>query len=61
MKNYLKNLQVRRIVAIILIMIMTFISVDLSQVIPVKAATDNVTLYFIDNTAEQWVKIIMQK
>ena len=35
---------------------MTFVSIDLSQVIPVEAATDYVTLYFIDNTAEKWVK-----
>lgn len=56
MKNYLRKLQGKRILAGILAVVMVLTSVNLSQFVSAEAATEYVTLYFIDNTAEQWVK-----
>lgn len=56
MGNYLRKLQGKRILAGILAAIMILTSVNLSQFVSAEAATELVTLYFVDNTAEQWVK-----
>ncbi len=56
MEIYSKNKQAKRILAGILTIIMVFVSIDLSQFVSVKAATEYDTLYLIDNTAEKWVK-----
>jgi len=56
MGNYLRKLQGKRILAGILVVIMVLTSVNLSQFVSAEAATEYVTLYFVDNTAEQWVK-----
>ena len=56
MRNYLKKLQGKRILAGVLAIIMVLTSVNLSQFVSVEAATEYVTLYFIDNTAQKWVK-----
>lgn len=44
-----------KIVATFLSIVMILTGVNLEQVLPMKAATDYVTLYFIDNTKEQWI------
>lgn len=46
----------KRILTGILTIIMVFASINLSQIIPVQAATEYEILYLIDNTAEKWVK-----
>lgn len=56
MRNYLKKLQGKRILAGVLAIVMVLTSVNLSQFVSVEAATEYVTLYFIDNTAQKWVK-----
>ena len=56
MGNYLRKLQGKRILVGILAVIMILTSVNLSQFVSAEAATEYVTLYFVDNTAEQWVK-----
>ena len=35
---------------------MVLVNLNLGQIVSVQAATDNVTLYFVDNTADNWVK-----
>lgn len=56
MRNYLRKLQGKRILAGILAVVMVLTSVNLGQFVSAEAATEYVTLYFLDNTAEQWVK-----
>lgn len=46
----------RSVLAVFLIAVFTLTSIDISQFITASAATQYVTVYFIDNTAEQWVK-----
>lgn len=53
---YLKKLKFKSILAYILAVVMVLTGINLTQFISVEAATEYVTLYFIDNTAEQWVK-----
>lgn len=55
MKNLLKKIQYKRILASILTVIMILVNINLSQ-LSVEAATEYDTLYFVDNTADQWVK-----
>ena len=56
MGNDLRKLQGKRILAGILAVVMVLTSVNLSQFVPAQAAIEYVTLYFIDNTAQKWVK-----
>ena len=59
MKGFFKNKIVRnrfkRTLAVILVLIITLTSVNFNSFMKAKAA-EYKTLYFIDNTAEQWVK-----
>ena len=56
MKNYSKKMRWKRVLATILTLLMVVVNLNLGQIISVKAATDYVTLYFVDNTADNWVK-----
>ena len=56
MGNYLRKLQVKRILAGIWAVVMVLTSVNLSQFVSAQAAIEYVTLYFIDNTVQKWVK-----
>lgn len=56
MGNYLRKLQSKRILAGFLAVVMILVNINLNQFISVAASTEYVTLYFIDNTDEQWVK-----
>ena len=56
MKIYSKNKYMKRILAGILTIVMVLAGIDLSQFVPVQAATEYDTLYLIDNTAQKWVK-----
>ena len=60
MRNFLKNkttrTNIKRMLAVILVFIITLTSVNFNSFMKAKAATEYKTLYFIDNTAEQWVK-----
>lgn len=55
-KNKRLKMDFKRVLAGILIAVFALTSIDLSQCINVSAAMQYVTLYFIDNTAEQWIK-----
>ena len=46
---------IRRGIAIILSIVLTMVGIDFGQVVSVKAETDYTTLYFIDDTKEQWI------
>ena len=58
-KGFFKNKIVRnrfkRTLAVILVLIITLTSVNFNSFMKAKAA-EYKTLYFIDNTAQQWVK-----
>ncbi len=45
----------RKLIAVMLVVIITATSIDFSFVLKVDAATQNVTLYLVDNTAEKWI------
>lgn len=55
-KNRTLRKNFKRMFATILVLILTLTSVNLNSFMKAKAATEYKTLYFIDNTAEQWVK-----
>ena len=56
LKNKLMKNNVKRIIAMILVLILTLTGVNLGPIMKANAATQYKTLYFIDNTAQQWVK-----
>lgn len=56
LKNKTTRSRFKRMLAMILVLIITLTSVNLNSFMKAKAATEYKTLYFIDNTAEQWVK-----
>ena len=56
MRNFFRNLQVKSVLASILTIIMLVTSINFHEFLAVKAETGYITLYFIDSTAEQWVK-----
>lgn len=56
MGNYFRKSRGKKILAGFLVVIMILTSVNLNQLISAEAAIEYVTLYFIDNTAQKWVK-----
>lgn len=56
LKNKLMKNNIKRIIAMILVLILTLTGVNLGPIMKANAATQYKTLYFIDNTAQQWVK-----
>ena len=54
-KNKIVRNRFKRTLAVILVLIITLTSVNFNSFMKAKAA-EYKTLYFIDNTAEQWVK-----
>ena len=56
LKNKLMKNNVKRIIAMILVFILTLTGVNLGPIMKANAATQYKTLYFIDNTVQQWVK-----
>ena len=56
MNNYLKKMKWKKVLASFLMILMVLVNLNLGQIATVQAATDYVTLYFVDNTADNWVK-----
>ncbi|MDE6254080.1 MAG: hypothetical protein K2M78_15855 [Lachnospiraceae bacterium] len=56
MGNYLRKAQGKRLLACILTLVMILTGINFNEIVHVEAAVRYVTLYFIDNTDEKWVK-----
>lgn len=58
MGNYFRKVQVKRMLATVMAIVTLLVGMNLNQIVFAETAVQYVTLYFVDNTAEQWIKAI---
>lgn len=56
MKKNLRKTKFNRVLAGIMMVVMILTGINFSPFMSLKAATEYITLYFVDNTDKQWVK-----